>query len=106
MGAKGKAKANANPFIGKAKSKGKATPKGKANVKGKAYGHDKGHAPLLGWNCIQASQPLGKTGSNTVKYQVQALVARDPEKITPLMQHYEGLNKHSDKLKFALQLKT
>ena len=83
MGAKGKAKAKVKPFIGKAKSKGKAKPKGKANVKGKADGQDKGQSRLLGWNAVQAGQPLGKTGSNAVRYQLKALVARDLEKHTP-----------------------
>ena len=57
-----------------------------------------------GWNSIQPGQPLGKLGSHAVKYQLNALVAIDPEKNTPLMQHYEGLTKHSDNIKFALQL--
>ena len=48
---------------------------------------------------------MGKLGSPVVKYQLKALVASDPEKNTPLMKHYEGLAKHSDKLRFALQLK-
>ena len=32
-------------------------------------------------------------------------MASDTEKNAPLMKRYEGLTKHSDKLKFALQLK-
>ena len=48
--------------------------------------------------------PLGNLGSQAVKYQLNALAAIDPERTTPLMKHYEGLTKYSDKLKFALQL--
>ena len=82
--------------IGKAKLKGKAQPKGKANVKGKASGQDQaqpqelvsssgvGSKGILGWNCIQPGQPMGKLGSQVVKYQLKALVASDPENNTPL----------------------
>ena len=99
--------------------RGKAKPKGKANVKGKADGQDQDQAlpqelvfcsrcvgsnSIVGWDCIQPGQPLGKAGSLVAKYMLNALVASDPEKYTPLMQHDQGLTKYSDKLKFALQL--
>ena len=48
---------------------------------------------------------MGKLGSQTEKYQMKALVASGPEKTIPLMQHYEGFTRYTDKLKFALQLK-
>ena len=97
--------------------KGEAKPKGKANVKDKAYGQGQaqpqdpvsssgaGSNGSNGWNCIQPSHPMGKLGSQTVKYQTQALVASDPENNPPLLKHYAGLTKYSDKLKFALQRK-
>ena len=36
---------------------------------------------------------------------MKASVAIDPEKNTSLLKHYEGWNKYSDKLKYALHLK-
>ena len=44
-------------------------------------------------------------GAQIVKDHLKALVASDPEKNTHLLNHYEGLTKYYDKLKFALQLK-
>ena len=92
---KSKIKANIKPSIVEAKLKGKAQPKGKANVKGNAYGQGQaqpqepvsssgaGSKGSKGGKCIKPSQPLGKLGSQAVKYQMKALVAIDPEENTP-----------------------
>ena len=65
-------KAKVKPSLARQKLKGKAQPKGKANVKGKADGQDQaqpqepgsssgaGSKRIIGWDCIQPSQPLGK----------------------------------------------
>ena len=42
--------------------------------------------------------------SQAVKYHLNALMARAPEKNTYRLKHNEGLTKYSDKLKSALQL--
>ena len=96
MGATSKPKAKVNPFIGKAK------PKGKANVKGKADGQGQDQAQpqrtvsssgagskcILGRNSIQPSRPLGKLVHKlSSTFFLKALVARNPEKHTPLMKH-------------------
>ena len=48
---------------------------------------------------------MSKLGAQTGKYQLNALVAIDPQKHTHLLKHLEGFPKYSDKLKFDLQLK-
>ena len=120
MGAKGKAKAKAQACIGKAKPKGKSKPKGKINVNGKADGQyqDQAQPQELvsssgvgsrsgnGWNCIQPGQPIGKLGSQVVKYQLNAVVAIGPAKNTHLLKHCEWLTKYSNKPKFALRPET
>ena len=71
-----RAKGKVIPSMGKGEAqtkREKATPKGKAN--------DKGNAPCVGWGCTQPSQPMDKLGSQTVKNELKALVAHDPEKI-------------------------
>ena len=96
MGASAKAKANGMANLksstGKAKLKGKVKPEGKAHVKGKADDQDQAQPQYLvsasgvgskgsnGWNCIQPGQPLGKLGSQYLKYHLQGLVESDPEK--------------------------
>ena len=52
-----------------------------------------------------AGQPIGKLGSQVVKYQLKALVASDPEQNNSRLQHYEGLRNNADKLNFALHVK-
>ena len=84
----------------KGKDNASTKRKGKANAKGNADGQDQDQAQppracFFKWYWMglsQPSQPLGKLGSKAVKYQVKALVARDQEKRTPLMKHYDGVN--------------
>ncbi|MFM7982545.1 MAG: hypothetical protein ACKPKO_24805, partial [Candidatus Fonsibacter sp.] len=59
---------------GKFKAKGQANPKGNASDKGKAKCVVSKWT--TGWDCIQPSQPIGKPGSQTVKYHLNALVAK------------------------------
>ena len=37
----------------------------------------------LRWDCVKPSKPMGKLGSQAVRYKVKALVASDPENNTP-----------------------
>ncbi len=94
MGATGKAKAVVKPSIVKAKLKGNGHHKGQANVEGKADGQDQdqdqpqglgvGSKISLGWTCTQPGQPMGKLGSQGVKYELQASVAKDIENSTTM----------------------
>ena len=108
MGPKAKAKAK-----GQATAKGppKAKAQGKAKATAKATAKAQGPAPALGsrggkgWDAIQAGQPMGQLGAQAIKDHLNSLVAANPSKNQHLLEHYEGLRKHSDKLSFALQLK-
>ncbi|MFM7983740.1 MAG: hypothetical protein ACKPKO_30895, partial [Candidatus Fonsibacter sp.] len=95
MGAKCKAKAEVNPCIGKAQLNGKAKPNVKATVEDMPYGQDQdqnqdqpkqpgvGSIRKLGGDCAQPGRPMGKLGSQAVKYQLKVLVAMYLDKNTP-----------------------
>ena len=74
MGANGEANVNPSTGKGQGKAKSKAKPKGKANHKGNAKRVRSNRT--TGRDCIQPGQPMGKLGSQIVKYQFQALVAK------------------------------
>ena len=62
--------------------------------KGKAYGQYQDQAQpqeLVALSCVGSKGSLGwNCVPQAVKYQLNALVASDPENNTPLIQHYEG----------------
>ena len=104
MGAKGKAKAKAKLAIGKAKSKGKANSKARPMSRARQMAKTRTRPSFLDGTPSRQASPWAKLAQILSGTSSRPWWHATPGS-TPFMKHYEGLSKHSDKLKFALQLK-